>query len=47
MAVACKRGSCEFLSSMSERVFENGLEKEVVDVSGDESEHWCDECVCA
>ena len=26
--------------------FEKGLEEEVVDLSEDESEHWCEESVC-
>ena len=32
---------------MNVRVLEKGLEEEVVDVSGDEREHWCEVSVCA
>ena len=36
-----------FLASLSEGFLEKGLEEEVVDLSRDESEHWCEVCVCA
>ena len=31
---------------MDERVCEKGLEEEVVDLSGNESEDWCEVSVC-
>ena len=39
MAVVCKRACCESHSGMN-------MDVEVVDLSGDETEHWCDVCVC-
>ena len=36
----------DFPPVMNVRVLEKGLEQEVVDVSGDESEHWCEVSVC-
>ena len=45
VAVVCKRACCEFLSCLSGRIFEEVFE-DVVEVSGDESGHWCQASVC-
>ena len=42
LAVVCERACCECPSSMNERVLGKGLEEEVVDLLGEESEHWCE-----
>ena len=47
VAVVRKRACCEFSSCMEETDREKGLEEEVVDLFGDESEHWCEVSVCA
>ena len=36
----------DFPLVMNVRVLQKGLEEEMVDVSGDESEHWCEVSVC-
>ena len=46
VAVVCNRICCDFPSSMGERFPEGSLENEVVVLSCDESEHWCEVSVC-
>ena len=47
VAVVCKRSWCEvFSSSMDERACEKDLVGEVVDLSVNEIEHWCEVSVC-
>ena len=45
-AVVCKRACCESLPSWSGKVLERRFWEEVVEVPGNESESWCDMCVC-
>ena len=42
VAVVHKRACSEFHSRVSEKVLEKGLAEKMVDLSGDEGEHWCE-----
>ena len=46
MAVVRERSCCEFPHRVSGRVCEKGFEEEVMEVSGDESDNWCEASVC-